>query len=85
MGHRSCGPQPGRTDFNCILSFPLSETWVQSIKLTELAKTISIETERAKYHSSFVFLEVKNGIKCTFTHCVCESGVLCLAWPVLAI
>lgn len=56
---------------------------MQSIKLTEVAETISIETERAEYHSSVVFLEVKNGIRCTFMCSMCESGVLCLSWLVL--
>lgn len=66
-------------------SFPLGKTWMQSIKLTELAKTISAEAERAEYNCSVVFLEVKNGPRCTFTHSMCESGVLYPAWPVLGV
>lgn len=44
---------------------------MQSIKLTELAKTVGIETERAEFHSSVVFLEVKNA----HLHTVCVSQV----------
>lgn len=48
---------------------------MQSIKLTELAKTISIEAERAECNSSVVFLEFSKIIPDVHFHAICVSQV----------